>query len=88
MAKVRSKAKTERRKFISPFKNYWNKTNYLIFYLGIFLLLLGFYLMSIGPWDNPLSLSYSPIILLVAYLIIFPLAILFRNKKKVSDVSS
>lgn len=87
MANLKSKNKTESKKFTSPFKNYWSKSNFIIFNIGIFVLLIGFYLMSIGPWDNPLSLTISPIILLVAYIIIFPLSIL-SSKKKTANVSS
>ncbi|MBK8945272.1 MAG: hypothetical protein IPM32_08370 [Ignavibacteriae bacterium] len=81
MANLKGKSKTEIKKLNSPFKNYWNKTNFLIFSIGIVVLLIGFYLMSIGPWDNPVSLSISPIILLVAYIVIFPLSIL-KSKNK------
>lgn len=71
-----SKSKTE-----SPFKNYWHKNNYLLLAAGLVTLIVGFYLMTFGPWDNPISLTVSPIILLVAYLIIFPVSILYKKKK-------
>jgi uncharacterized membrane protein YesL len=63
----------------SPFKIYWEKTNYIFFLTGLVLLLIGFYLMTIGPWDSNASLVVSPIILFIAYIIIFPLAIFFRR---------
>lgn len=64
----------------SPFRDYWTKENYLLLLLGGIVLIAGYILMSFGPWDNPLSLHVSPIVLLIAYLIIFPMAILFRKK--------
>lgn len=73
--RVRAVKKTE-----SPFKNYWDKTNYLILGVGLFLLIIGYFLMAQGPWDNPISLTVSPIILLIAYLIIFPLAIFYKKR--------
>ena len=90
MSKIKSKSKTVKRSFISPFKNYWTKTNYILGGIGFLVLLLGFFLMAQGPWDNPISLSLSPIVLLSAYLIIFPLSILYRKKTrtKLEDVSS
>ncbi len=88
MAKVKGKLKSEKGIIQSPFKNYWNKTNYVLFFGGIFVLLLGFFLMSKGPWDNVLSLTYSPIVLLVAYIVIFPLSILYKKRNTSSDVSS
>ena len=78
MAKVKKKKQI---KVKSPFKNYWDSKNYTIFGLGIFVVIIGFILMSQGPWDNPISLTVSPIVLLVAYLIIFPLSILYKKKK-------
>jgi len=86
MAKqLRHQSRLKKFKKDSPFKNYWGNTNYILLGVGIFVLVIGFYLMTFGPWDNPVSLSISPIVLLVAYLIIFPLSILYRKKKKGTD---
>ncbi len=81
MAKQRKKVRAIK-KSESPFKNYWDKTNYIILGIGLILLIIGYFLMAQGPWDNPISLTVSPIILLVAYLVIFPLAIFYRKKTK------
>jgi hypothetical protein len=81
MAKVKRKVKKEKKTFVSPFKDYWTKENYIIFAVGFIVVFIGFLLMSQGPYDNPVSLHISPIVLLVAYLIIFPLSILFKKKK-------
>jgi len=88
MAKVKVKSKNSKQKFSSPFKNYWTRTNYIILISGILIVILGFILMDQGPWDNPVSLSYSPIVLLIAYIIIFPLSILKSKNKSKPDVSS
>lgn len=87
MAKVKPKSKRQNKPTLSPFKDYWGKSNYIIFGAGIGILILGFILMAQGPWDNPVSLSVSPIILLFAYLIVFPLSLLYKKKKSNSDVS-
>jgi ATP/ADP translocase len=79
MAKVKSKK--QNKSYASPFKNYWNKQNYYLLFFGILTVLVGFILMAQEPWDSTLSLSISPIILLIAYIIIFPLAILYRRNK-------
>ncbi len=60
----------------------FGKRNILIFASGIPVLILGFYLMTFGPWDNPLSRSVSPLILLFGYLVVFPIAILYKDKGK------
>jgi len=88
MGKIKRVSKESTRNFISPFKDYWNRFNYILLFAGIAALILGYFLMTIGPWDNPISLSISPVVLLIGYLIIIPLAILFIPSKKKKDVSS
>jgi len=68
--------------FISPFSNYWEKENYIFLVIGIISLIIGYILMAQGKWDNSISLSLSPVILLVAYLVFFPLSIFYRKKIK------
>ncbi|MBU2494604.1 MAG: DUF3098 domain-containing protein [Bacteroidetes bacterium] len=79
MSKVRKSIRSQKQSEKSPFNNYWNKNNYLFLFSGVIVLIIGFFLMSIDPYDSTLSLSVSPIVLLIAYLIIFPLSILFRK---------
>lgn len=66
----------------SPFSFYWTKLNYLLFGLGFVVLILGYFLLSTNPWDGFTSLTLSPVVLLLAYIVIFPLSILFIRKKK------
>jgi hypothetical protein len=88
MSKIKSKSTKKKKILNSPFNNYWEKSNYIIFGIGIGVIILGFILMAQDPWDNPLSLSVSPLLLLFAYLIIFPLSIMFKKRKNTSDVPS
>lgn len=90
MGKQFGKKKKLKSKAVSPFKNYWTKENYLILLIGFAVLIIGYFLMGQDPYDNPLSLSVSPIVLLIAYIVIFPLAIFYRKKKNESgeDVPS
>lgn len=86
MAKVKKKHRKPIKKQVeSPFKNYWQKTNYTLLGAGLGVLILGFFLMSFGPWDNPISLTLSPLVLLIAYLVIFPLSILYKKKNNKSE---
>jgi ATP/ADP translocase len=86
MAKVVKKSTTKAvKKLPSPFQIYWDKSNYVILIVGIFLLIVGYYTMSIGQWDSAASLVISPIILFIAYILIFPLAILYRKKSKTEE---
>ena len=80
MSKVRKKTKTTKTKFVSPFKDYWSKENIIFLSIGIVLLIVGYVLMSTDPWDNPIALTLSPIVLLIAYLIFIPLSIFYKKK--------
>ncbi len=87
MAKARKKIKTSKKNQVSPFKNYWQRQNYIALGVGLSLLVLGYFLMAQGPWDNPISLTWSPLVLLIAYLIVFPLAIFYKKKKTINENS-
>jgi hypothetical protein len=79
MAKVKKRIKSKTKKIESPFKNYWSRNNYVILIAGLLVLLAGYYFMNQGPWDNPLSLTVAPIVLLIAYVVIIPLAIYYKK---------
>lgn len=83
MAKVVKKksSKIVKKQSVSPFNIYWEKSHYYLFGLGILLVIIGFYVMSIGQWDSFESLVISPILLFLGYVVIFPLSILFKKKK-------
>ncbi|GAB1347921.1 hypothetical protein MASR1M107_01320 [Ignavibacteriales bacterium] len=66
----------------SPFNIYFDTVNYLLLASGIVALIIGFVLLSQKPWDNPASLVTAPLVLVAAYVVILPVAILFRTKSK------
>lgn len=72
--------KSVKKVLVSPFNIYWEKTNYLLFGVGIAIIIIGFYFMSIGNWDSTASLVISPILLFIGYVIVFPAAIFYRKK--------
>jgi glucan phosphoethanolaminetransferase (alkaline phosphatase superfamily) len=65
-------------------KLYLTKYNYIIFAVGLGLLVLGFYFMSIGPHDSFWSLTLAPVIIIFSLVIVFPYGIM-KNFKKVSE---
>ena len=81
MTKVRKNIRTQKKSEKSPFNNYWKKENFYMLFSGIAVLIFGFFLMSQDPYDSTVSLSISPIVLLLAYLVIFPLSIFYRKSK-------
>ncbi len=55
--------------------------NYLLFLAGIVTIIIGYFLMSIGPYDSVYSLTISPIVLLVGYIILLPMSVLMKFDK-------
>jgi len=80
--KIKRKKSGTPTKIDSPFKIYWSKNNYYLLILGIAVLIVGFYLMSIGSWDSTVSLFISPFVLMIGYLLVIPSSILFRKNNK------
>jgi hypothetical protein len=66
----------------SPFNDYWNKFNYSFLITSLLVLIIGYYFMMQGAWDSTASMSISPIILLIVYLILIPLSIFFKPSSK------
>ena len=60
----------------------FTRTNYILFIAGLFVIILGYILMGTGELNSIQSLSVSPIVLLIGYLVIIPVAILYKNKDK------
>ena len=74
-----------KKSFHSPFFIYWDKLNYILFGTGLLLLIIGFYVISLGNWDSTTSISIAPVILFIAYVIVFPMAIFLRTKKLTTE---
>lgn len=60
----------------------FSKVNYVLFLVGIFVIALGYILMATGELNSAQSLSLSPIVLLIGYLVIIPFAIMYRGSEK------
>jgi uncharacterized membrane protein HdeD (DUF308 family) len=56
------------------------KKNILIFSIGLLSLIIGFILMWQPPVNGFLSRTLAPVILIIAYLVIFPIAIMKKDK--------
>jgi len=62
--------------------------NYYLFLAGILVILAGYYFLGQGPANSFSSLSIAPVLLVVGYCILIPLAILFRRDKTESTDSA
>ena len=57
----------------------YKRKNYVLFGIGVFVIILGYLIMYLGETNSFQSLTLSPILLLIGYLIIIPYALLHRN---------
>ncbi|HDQ44487.1 MAG TPA: hypothetical protein ENN17_03160 [bacterium] len=60
----------------------FSKTNWVLFFSGILTLVVGYIALSIGPWDSFWSLTLAPILLVIGYCVLIPVAILYRRGEK------
>jgi len=68
----RAKAATISKAEGLPFK----KMNYYIFMMGLLAIVLGYFTLSQG------SITLAPLLLVVGYCVIIPIAILYRGKER------
>jgi uncharacterized membrane protein HdeD (DUF308 family) len=73
MAKVVKKQDTPQAMIIG-------KKNIILFLIGLLSIVLAFILMAQPPVDGFLSRTLAPVILVVAYLVIIPIAVFIRDK--------
>ncbi len=59
-----------------------SKKNVNIFLVGLGLIILGYIFMAQPPAEGFLSLHLAPIVLIIAYLIVIPFAIMTKGKTK------
>lgn len=60
----------------------WRQENYLLLLLGVVVIVLGFIFLSIGPVNSFWSMNMAPILLVLGYCVIVPVAILYRKREK------
>jgi hypothetical protein len=60
----------------------FSRENYIIFVIGILVIILGYIFMAQGPADSFWSLTLAPILLVFSYCIIIPISILYRKKQQ------
>jgi hypothetical protein len=60
----------------------FDSLNYRLIGLCVLLLIAGYFLLGQGPYNNHLSWSVAPLILVGVYCALIPIAILAKSKKK------
>jgi len=61
--------------FLWPYK----RKNYILFGVGVFVIIVGYLIMYSGEVDSFQSLVISPLLLLAGYLVIIPMALLSKE---------
>ena len=61
--------------------NNWpfNKKNYLLFGIGILVIILGYIIMATGNVDSFQSVKLAPVLLVIGYLVIITLSIFYKD---------
>ena len=59
----------------------YSKINYIFFACGIIMIISGYIIMVTGDTNSFQSLSLSPIILTIGYLVLIPASLIYREKK-------
>jgi len=68
------------------FENWsFSSKNYLMFGIGLIFIIFGYFIMGTGTVNSFQSLTLAPIMLFIGYIIIIPLALIYRDK---SDTDS
>ena len=62
-------------KFSWPYK----RKNYLLFGVGVFVIIVGYLIMYLGDVNSFQSLVISPLLLLLGYLVVIPVALLYKK---------
>ncbi len=57
----------------------YERKNYVLFGIGVFVIILGYLTMYLGEVNSFQSLVVSPLLLLIGYLVLIPYALLHRK---------
>ncbi len=59
----------------------FTRVNYLLFGIGLLLIISGYVVMALGDVNSFQSLTIAPIMLFVGYIVFIPLALIIQRKK-------
>ena len=63
-------------------QNDWSFTyiNYLLFFTGVFTIIIGYIIMYLGETEGVQSVKISPAVLFIGYCILIPISILYKSR--------
>ena len=66
----------------------FSKINYILFGIGLALIILGYIVMAGGEVYSFQALTLAPIMLFVGYIIVIPAALIYRDKQSETEENS
>ena len=81
LMKNRGRKKNTRKQVRSKEGIYLTTKNYILAAIGILSIILGYIFLGQPPVDSFWSLNVAPVILVIAYCVIVPIAILYVDQK-------
>jgi fumarate reductase subunit C len=70
----------------------FTRANVILFFTGLVLIVVGYIALGVKPWNSFVSLNVAPVLLVLGYCVVIPVAILYHKKengpaadKKVSE---
>ena len=60
----------------------FGKKNYLLFTVGLIMIAAGYIIMAAGEVNSFQSLTLAPIMLFAGYMVIIPLALMWKDKNR------
>ena len=69
-------------KIIQVFFDGWafGKINYILFSVGLALVIFGYIFMATGEVNSFQSLTLAPIMLFLGYIVVIPVSLVYRDK--------
>jgi hypothetical protein len=61
------------------------KINYTLLLIGVGFIIVGYLFMLEGSVDGVMPITISPILLVIGYCVVIPVALLYRKKEEVSS---
>jgi general stress protein CsbA len=62
-----------------------NRINFQIFLAGIITIILGYVSLALGDTNDVWSLTVGPILLVLGYVVLLPLALAYRRNKSLPE---
>ncbi len=59
----------------------YTRVNVILLVIGFALLIVGYLALSVKPWNSFASMNIAPILLILGYCVVLPIAILYHKRE-------